>query len=137
MPKVVPAPSTPAPTLPKSRAQVDIVNFIRDSVKVIMESYLFEVNDEITRRSVADEVRLMLKKLVASQHISDSVVECNEVNNPPKLIDSGCLRADVWIQPFHSVDLVHMWFTLVPGNLEPVMEEDDLNQRYDRAMGVL
>ena len=69
---------------------------------------LFEFNDPITRSYAVGLVDPLLRQCMGARGLTGYRVTCNEVNNPPEVVDSNRMVIDIQIQPVRSVN----WLTL-------------------------
>jgi phage tail sheath protein FI len=96
------------------KAKREIIDAVKDSIQNLLNAYLFEANDELTRNSITATAKHYLSDYVNNRIIHDYKVVCDETNNPPEDIDRGRLTTDVYIQPQRSVE-----YTIVRAVIQP------------------
>lgn len=89
-----------------------LFNMIEESVANGTQWVVFEPNDQITRNSVARDVRAFLKlqwlsgALVGATPEQAFFVKCDSENNPPEVVDAGRLIVDIGIAPSKPAEFV-------------------------------
>lgn len=79
----------------------------------LLEPYLFELNDAVTRRSAQIVTERYLAGLKALRALFDFAVRCDESNNPPDVIDRNELFVDVAIKPAKSIEFIFVPITVL------------------------
>jgi len=87
--------------------------YVRSQLAIIANSFLFEQNDSITRKTIAFQIGEFLTSIQANRGISDWAVVCNSTNNTPATIDANELHVDVAISPITSVEFIYIPITIV------------------------
>ena len=81
---------------------------IKNAITKALDHTLFSPNNAITRTKFALEVVLYLNGLERSNEIADFRVCCDELNNPPSVIDACQFVADIYIKPKRSVNYIQL-----------------------------
>lgn len=85
---------------------VRLINFIRERAPQLSEPFLFEPNDDITRRQVVTVFERFLEELVTLRGLNDFAVVCDDQNNTPARIDRNELWIDLIIQPLKAIEFI-------------------------------
>lgn len=73
-----------------------IEEIIRGKVSDILEEYIGDFNDNVTRKTITSQVDEFLESI--AEEIYDYEIVCNDTNNPAKMIDEGRLTLEIYIQ---------------------------------------
>ena len=79
----------------------------------LLEPFLFELNDPITRRSAQVTTERYLAGLKSLRALFDYAVRCDESNNPQSAIDRNELYVDVAIKPAKSIEFIFVPITVL------------------------
>lgn len=79
----------------------------------LMEPFLFEINDPVTRRSAQVVTERYLAGLKSLRAIFDFAVRCDESNNPPAVIDRNELFIDIAIKPAKAIEFIFVPITIL------------------------
>ena len=79
----------------------------------LLEPFLFEINDPVTRRSAQVTTERYLAGLKSLRAMYDYAVRCDESNNPPATIDQNQLYVDVAIKPAKSIEFIFVPITIL------------------------
>lgn len=79
----------------------------------LLEPFLFELNDPITRRSAQVTTERYLAGLKSLRALFDYAVRCDESNNPPDVIDRNELFVDVAIKPAKAIEFIFVPITVL------------------------
>jgi hypothetical protein len=85
-----------------------LVVSLRRRLGLLAKGYLFQPNDESTRKQVKNAVESLLLELVGQRAIYDFVVRCDTTNNTPARIDRSELWVDVAIEPMKAVEFIYI-----------------------------
>lgn len=105
-------------TMSPVASAMDRVNVVRLIAKMkydlrrLLEPFLFEINDPITRRSAQLVTERYLGALKSLRALYDSAVRCNEENNTPERIDRNELWVDVAIKPAKAIEFIYVPITV-------------------------
>ena len=94
-----------------ARDRVNVVrleNYLRTIFNSISNSYLFEPNDAITRKSIATQIEGSLNNILAQRGLYDFLVICDTSNNTPATIANNQLYVDVAIEPMKDVEFIYI-----------------------------
>lgn len=104
-----------------ARNRVNVVrleNYLRSAFKTIANGYLFEPNDQITRKSIATQIESALNDVLAKRGVYDFLVVCDTTNNTPSTIANNQLYVDVAIEPARDIEFIYIPIALFnPGAL--------------------
>lgn len=106
-------------TMSPIASALDRVNVARLIAKMkydlnqILQPFLFEINDAVTRLSVATVVNRYLAGIKALRGLYDFAVRCDEGNNTPDRIDRNELWVDVAIQPAKVIEFIYVPISVV------------------------
>ncbi len=84
----------------------EFAQLLRPKMEKILQQFVFEPNDELTRYHVYCQIQNFLYTIKKGNGISDYCIICDETNNPPSIIDKNQLHVDVFLQKIHS--MVHV-----------------------------
>lgn len=77
---------------------------VEPSVKLALENFLFEVNDEPTRSLAANLVDGYMAGIQARRGVTSYRVICDNTNNTPIDIDNNRMNMDLFLAPVRSVE---------------------------------
>ncbi len=104
-----------------ARNRVNVVrleNYLRSAFKTIANGYLFEPNDQITRKSIATQIESALNDILSKRGVYDFLVVCDTTNNTPSTIANNQLYVDVAIEPARDIEFIYIPIALFnPGAL--------------------
>lgn len=83
-----------------------LLNFISRGLRQTLFSFLFEPNDEITRRNVKAVADGFLSDLIDRRALYDFASICDETNNTPERIDRNELWLDIALKPVKAVEFI-------------------------------
>lgn len=85
-----------------------LVNYIRYQAPKIVEPFLFEQNDKLTRKSAKAVVDAFMSELVSLRGVYDWVTVCDESNNTPARIDRNELWIDIALKPAKTIEFIYI-----------------------------
>ena len=94
-----------------ARNRVNVVrleNYLRTTFKRVSNGYLFEPNDTITRKSIAQQIESALHDLLSKRGLYDFLVICDTSNNTASTIANNQLYVDVAIEPMKDVEFIYI-----------------------------
>ena len=104
-----------------ARDRVNVVrleNYLRKIFKSVANGYLFEPNDQITRKSIASQIESSLNDILSKRGVYDFLVVCDSTNNTSSTIANNQLYVDVAIEPARDVEFIYIPIALYnPGAL--------------------
>jgi len=104
-----------------ARNRVNVVrleNYLRTVFKSISNGYLFEPNDQVTRKSIATQIETALNDILSKRGVYDFLVVCDSSNNTSSTIANNQLYVDVAIEPARDVEFIYIPIALYnPGAL--------------------
>ncbi|RMH14660.1 MAG: hypothetical protein D6698_12445 [Gammaproteobacteria bacterium] len=86
---------------------------IKRDAEILLAPFLMEPNDPTTRRSAKLVMERYLSHLLASRALTDMIVRCSSINNPPEAIDRNELHVDVLIKPTKAVEFIYVPITIL------------------------
>jgi hypothetical protein len=84
-----------------------LVKYIKRQLRKSLFAYLFEPNDDITRRNVKAATDNFLSTLIDRRALYDFATICDEENNTPQTIDNNELHIDIAIKPVKAVEFIY------------------------------
>ena len=85
-----------------------LINKISEDIRVILENYLFEPNDTLTRASIGNELSNYLEQLRIRKAIYDYMIVCDQSNNYSMRIEKNELHVDLAIKPSTSIEFIYL-----------------------------
>ena len=82
------------------------------------ESFLFELNDEFTQAQFKGIVEPFLRDIQGKRGIVDFRVISDETVNTPTVIDQGKFRANIFIKPARSINVIELTFVATRSGVE-------------------
>ena len=82
------------------------------------ESFLFELNDEFTQAQFKGIVEPFLRDIQGKRGIVDFRVVSDTTVNTPSVIDSGRFRANIFIKPARSINVIELTFVATRSGVE-------------------
>lgn len=89
-------------------------NTIQKEISRVIESHIFEPNDQFTRSSIQKHIASYMNVIKHSSGIHDYKVVCDSTNNP----DSVRLNADIYIRPTISEAYTRISAVVTPNFLD-------------------
>src|SRR5690606_36397716 len=83
-----------------------LVAFMRRQLTIAARPFVFEPNDDITRKQITGVIQSFCVDLVAKRGITDFYVNCSLENNTPARIDRNELWVDVFVSPTRAVEFI-------------------------------
>ena len=104
-----------------SRNRINVVrleNYLRTIFKSVSNGFLFEPNDQITRKTLAHQIESALHDVLSKRGLYDFLVICDTSNNTPSIIANNQLYVDVAIEPMKDVEFIYIPIALYnPGTV--------------------
>ena len=94
-----------------AQSRVNVVrleNYLRTIFASISNGYLFEPNDQITRKSIARQIEAALANILSLRGLYDYLVICDSSNNTSSTIANSQLYVDVAIEPERDVEFIYI-----------------------------
>lgn len=85
-----------------------LVAYLRRQLGILARPFLFEPNDEQTRREIKAAADSLLLELVGQRALYDFVTVCDSSNNTPARIDRSELWLDIAIEPVKAVEFIYI-----------------------------
>ena len=82
--------------------------YLRRQLAILAKPFLFEPNDEQTRREIKQAAESLLIELVGQRALYDFIVVCDTSNNTPTTIDRSELHMDIAIEPVKAVEFIYI-----------------------------
>ena len=86
---------------------------IEKSIALAARNIMFEFNDEFTRAEFVGVIEPVLREIQARRGIQDFLVQCDERNNTPAVIDRNELIATIFVKPARSINYITLNFVAV------------------------
>jgi len=87
---------------------VRLENYVRYQLNQLVQPFLFEPNDSVTRAAVTAACNSFFSELVTLRGLYDFLVVCDTSNNTPTTIDANQLWIDIAIQPVIAVEFIYI-----------------------------
>ena len=85
-----------------------LVAYLRRQLAVLAKPFLFEPNDEQTRRELKNAAESLMLELVGQRALYDFIVVCDSTNNTRLTIDQNELYMDIAVEPVKSVEFIYI-----------------------------
>jgi hypothetical protein len=85
-----------------------LVAYLRRQLSILARPFLFEPNDEQTRREIKAAADSLMLELVGQRALYDFVTVCDTTNNTPARIDRSELWLDIAIEPVKAVEFIYI-----------------------------
>lgn len=85
-----------------------LVVYLRRQLDLIARQYIFEPNDEITRKEIKNQIEKELNSVKVNRGLYDYAVVCDTSNNTPDRIDRNELWVDVAIEPVKAAEFIYI-----------------------------
>lgn len=85
-----------------------LVVYLRRQLDLIARQYIFEPNDETTRKEIRSQIEKELNSIQANRGLYDFAVVCDSTNNTPDRIDRNELWVDVAIEPIKAIEFIYI-----------------------------
>jgi len=85
-----------------------LIVYLRQQIDALARQYVFEPNDDITRKSIKANIEKELNDIKAKRGLYDYVVQCDESNNTPQRIDRNELWVDIAIEPVKAAEFIYI-----------------------------
>lgn len=87
-----------------------LFNMLKRNLSKMARSVQFEINDEFTRYSFRTESNGYLGTIQDRGGVYDFIVQCDETNNTPQIIDQNAFVASFWLKPSRSINYIQLNF---------------------------
>lgn len=87
-----------------------LFNMLKRNIGKMARAVLFETNDDFTRYSFRTESNGYLDQIKDRGGVYDFIVQCDESNNTPQVIDQNSFVASFWLQPARSINFIQLNF---------------------------
>lgn len=91
---------------------------VEKAIATAAESFLFEFNDEFTRAQFRNLVEPLLRDIQGRRGIIDFRVVSDETVNTPDVIDQNRFRANIFIKPARSINIIELTFVATRTGVE-------------------
>jgi hypothetical protein len=85
-----------------------LVVSLRRRLSLMSKAYLFQPNDDATRKQIKHAAESLLLELQGQRAIYDFVVQCDTSNNTPARVDRSELYLDIAIEPTKAVEFIYI-----------------------------
>ena len=83
---------------------------LEKAISISAKYFLFEFNNEFTRKNFLNMVNPYLHGIQARQGMYDFYVQCDATNNTPEVIDANQFIASIFIKPSRSINFITLNF---------------------------
>jgi len=83
---------------------------LEKAISISAKYFLFEFNNEFTRKNFLNMVNPYLEGIKAKQGMYDFYVQCDAENNTPEIIDSNQFVASIFLKPSKSINFITLNF---------------------------
>jgi len=87
---------------------VRLLNKMKRDIRKASMSFLFELNDRITRETIKAMIDDYLSDILQRRGLYDYVVQCDEQNNTAVRIDRNELWVDIAVKPAKAVEFIYI-----------------------------
>ncbi len=91
---------------------------IENAIAEALENFLFELNDEFTRRLVTAMIESYMEDIKARRGVYDYLVVCDDSNNSPNDIDNYRLNVDLYVKPTKAIEYIHFRTVITPTGVD-------------------
>lgn len=91
---------------------------VEKAIATAAEQFLFEFNDEFTRTQFKNLVEPFLRDIQGRRGIIDFRVVSDETVNTPEVIDQNKFRANIFIKPARSINIIELTFVATRTGVE-------------------
>jgi hypothetical protein len=88
------------------------------AISTAAKFYLFEKNNEFTRRRLKGEIEPFLRDIQGREGIDDFLVTIDTTNNTPTVINNNQLVADIYVKPSRSAEFINLSFIAVAAGVD-------------------
>ena len=85
-----------------------LVVYLRKQLDLIARQYVFEPNDELTRKDIKAQIEKELNSIKSQRGLYDYAVVCDSSNNTTDRIDKNELWVDVAIEPVKAAEFIYI-----------------------------
>ena len=85
-----------------------LIVYLRRQLDLIARQYIFEPNDEITRKEIKNQIEKELNSIQVNRGLYDYLVVCDTTNNTPDRVDRNELWVDVAIEPSRASEFIYV-----------------------------
>ncbi len=90
-----------------------LFNALKRSIGKMALNYVFELNDEFTRKRFVESITPYLEWVKFNRGVYDFYIQCNEQNNTPAVIDANQFVATIAVKPARIAEFVILNFVSV------------------------
>ena len=91
---------------------------IENAIAEALENFLFELNDEFTRRLVKAMIESYMEDIKARRGVYDYLVVCDDSNNSPYDIDNYRLNVDLYVKPTKAIEYIQFRTVITPTGVD-------------------
>lgn len=95
-----------------------LVKFIRRALRKLAFSYVFEINDQLTRDDLKSAVDNFLGDILVKRGLYDFATICDDSNNTPDRIDRNELYIDIALKPAKVAEFIYIPIRIVSTGAE-------------------
>jgi len=113
-----------------------VINRIKRDLADTIDSFLFEMNNDQTRRSVKKAFEAVLNQYIDSGALYDWCVVCGDTNNPPSIINEGKLQVEAAVKFNCSAEFYYLNVCLSRLGTNVHVDRQQIGD-YERAMDLV
>jgi phage tail sheath protein FI len=91
---------------------------VEKAIATAAQGFLFELNDTFTQTQFKNIVEPFLKDIQGRRGIIDFRVISDETVNTPAVVDQGLFRANIFIKPARSIQVIELTFVATRSGIE-------------------
>lgn len=85
-----------------------MVAYLKKELLKVAQNLLYEINNPNTRQRFINSATSILENLTFQNGIEQFKVVCNEINNPPSVVQQNKLVADIYVQPVFAAETIQI-----------------------------
>jgi len=91
---------------------------LEKAISISAKYFLFEFNNEFTRKNFLNMVNPYLEGIKARQGMYDFYVQCDATNNTPEIIDTNQFVASIFIKPSKAINFITLNFVATKSGVD-------------------
>lgn len=99
---------------------------IQPAIAKLLEQYVFEFNDALTRATITSQVNVYLENIQARRGLYDYHVICSDENNTPADIDNNKLNCWIFVKPTKSAEFVKLTTAITSTGMDFALAAEQL-----------
>jgi hypothetical protein len=95
-----------------------LLAFLKRRCRRLLEQFVFEFNDKITRQEISGIFNNFLDWVQANRGLEDYLVVCNETNNGPFVRENNELYCDIYVKPTPVAEFIYLRFFITRASVD-------------------